>query len=163
MQTFKGATLLKRDSNTDVFLWNLRNYEDHLIWSLQTTASETCSFTWTALFSNLQFSLPILPSLLLILLQPEAVVRSCSVKKVFQQISQISHENTYFQRSLFSTQSSICDGAPFAKIVSSLTLYRPRYDNLEQKVWNFDQKLFLTQISHFAKKINLTSSVIVRQ
>ena len=33
-----------------------------------------------------------------------------------------------------------------------LTLYRPRYDSLEQKIWNFDQKLFLTQISHFYQK-----------
>ena len=101
------------------------------------TASETCSFTWIALFNicfsftawkvskfgvfsgpyfpvlvlntkiyyldtfyavllyhNLQFRLPLLPSLLLILLQSEAVVRCCSAKKVFFQISQNSQENT---------------------------------------------------------------------
>ena len=79
-------TLLKKDSNTDVSCGTCEivknNYfEEHL----QTTASETCSFNWTALFDNLQFwlklvpmlwflhhnlqfCLPILPSLLLILL-----------------------------------------------------------------------------------------------
>ena len=30
MQTFRPATLLKRDSYTGVFLWNLRNCEEHL-------------------------------------------------------------------------------------------------------------------------------------
>ena len=46
-----------------------------------------------SLFDNLRFCLPILASLLT-LLQSEAVVRWCSVKKVFQQISQISQGNT---------------------------------------------------------------------
>ena len=44
-----------RDSNTDVFLWNLQNFSEHLIWNLQTPASETCFFTRTALFKNLHF------------------------------------------------------------------------------------------------------------
>ena len=57
LQTFKPAALLKIDSNTDVFLWNL---QDHLIWSLRTPASETCSFTWTALFNNLHFWLKLI-------------------------------------------------------------------------------------------------------
>ena len=43
--------------------------------------------------SNLQFRLPILPSLLLILLQSEAVVPCCSTKKVFLQIPQNSQKN----------------------------------------------------------------------
>ena len=57
LQTFKPAALLKIDSNTDVFLWNL---QDHLIWSLRTPASETCSFTWTSLFNNLDFWLKLI-------------------------------------------------------------------------------------------------------
>ena len=52
---FRPATLLKRDSNTDVFLRNLQNLEERLIWSMLTTGSETCSFTWTAPFNNLHF------------------------------------------------------------------------------------------------------------
>ena len=47
-----------------------------------------------SLFNNLRFCLPVPSSLLLTQLQLEAVGRWCSVKKVFQQISQISHENT---------------------------------------------------------------------
>ena len=57
LQTFRPAALLEIDSNTDVFLWNL---QDHLIWSLRTPASETCSFTWTALFNNLHFWLKLM-------------------------------------------------------------------------------------------------------
>ena len=57
LQTFRPAALLEIDSNTDVFLWNL---QDHLIWSLQTPASETCSFTWTSLFNNLGFWLKLM-------------------------------------------------------------------------------------------------------
>ena len=44
------------------------------------------------LYRNLRFGLPIHPLLLLILLQSEAVVRRCSTKKVFLQISHISQE-----------------------------------------------------------------------
>ena len=43
---------------------------------------------------NSQFALPVLPSLLLILPESEAVVRSCSARKVFLQILQNSQENT---------------------------------------------------------------------
>ena len=32
LQAFRPATLLKRDSYTGVFLWNLRNSEEHLFW-----------------------------------------------------------------------------------------------------------------------------------
>ena len=39
----RRATLLKTDSNRDVFLRNLWVF---LIWSLRTTVSETCSFTY---------------------------------------------------------------------------------------------------------------------
>ena len=64
------------DSNTYVFLLNLRSFWECLIWSLRTTAIETSSFTWLVLLNNLnfwlklvhlhlQFRLPILPSLLL--------------------------------------------------------------------------------------------------
>ena len=49
LQTFRPAALLKIDSNTYVFLSDL---QDHLIWSLRTPTSETCSFTWTSLFNN---------------------------------------------------------------------------------------------------------------
>ena len=49
MQVFRLAALLKRDSNTYVFLRNLQKFQEHLIWSLRTTGSETCSFAWTAL------------------------------------------------------------------------------------------------------------------
>ena len=52
------------------------------------------TFYAVLLYHNLQFRLPILPSLLLIQLQSEAVVRCCSAKKVFFQISQNSQENT---------------------------------------------------------------------
>ena len=51
-------------------------------------------FHLDSLFNNLRFSLPILSSLLLTLLQSEAVIWWCSVKKVFQQILQISQEST---------------------------------------------------------------------
>ena len=43
----------------------------------------------------MRFWLSILPSLLLILLQSEAVVRWCSAKKVLQQIPQILQESTW--------------------------------------------------------------------
>ena len=49
LQTVRPAALLEIDSNTDVFLWNL---QDHLVWSLRTPTSETCSFTWTPLFNS---------------------------------------------------------------------------------------------------------------
>ena len=32
LQAFRPATLLKIDSYTSVFLWNLRNSEEHLLW-----------------------------------------------------------------------------------------------------------------------------------
>ena len=51
-------------------------------------------FHLDSIFNNLGFCLPILSSLLLTLLQLESVVRWCFVKKVFQQTSQISQENT---------------------------------------------------------------------
>ena len=38
LQTFRPSILLKRDCNKDVFLRNLRNFYEHLIWSLRTTA-----------------------------------------------------------------------------------------------------------------------------
>ena len=57
LQTFRPAALLEIDSNTDVFLCDL---QDHLIWSLRTPASETCSFTWTSLFNNLGFWLKLI-------------------------------------------------------------------------------------------------------
>ena len=57
LQTLSSAALLEIDSNTDVFLWNL---QDHLIWSLRTPASETCSFTWTFRFNNLGFWLKLI-------------------------------------------------------------------------------------------------------
>ena len=63
---------------------NLKSANDYF-WNL--------FFYLGSLFNNLRFCLPILASLLT-LLQSEAVVRWCSVKKVFQQISQISQENT---------------------------------------------------------------------
>ena len=43
-QTFRPAALQ-----------NLQNFLEHIIWSLRTPASETCSLTWTALFNNLHF------------------------------------------------------------------------------------------------------------
>ena len=54
LQAFRPAALLKRNSNTDVFLWNLQNSEERLVSGLRTTPSETCFFTWTALFNNLE-------------------------------------------------------------------------------------------------------------
>ena len=65
MQTFRLAALLGRDSNTDVFLRNLQIFEEHLIWSLRTPASETCSFTWIVLFNNLHFWLRFIPLLII--------------------------------------------------------------------------------------------------
>ena len=47
---FRPAALLKRGSNKGVLQWNLQNFWEHLIWGLQTTASETCSFTRTGPF-----------------------------------------------------------------------------------------------------------------
>ena len=38
LQVFRPASLLKRDSNTDVYLWNLRNFSEHLFW--RTSAKE---------------------------------------------------------------------------------------------------------------------------
>ena len=32
LQLFKPVYLLKRDSNTSVFLWTLQNFEGHLLW-----------------------------------------------------------------------------------------------------------------------------------
>ena len=58
LQTFRPAALLKIDSNTDVFPWNLQDF--YLIWSLRTPASEACSFTWTSLFNNLDFWLKLI-------------------------------------------------------------------------------------------------------
>ena len=60
LQTFRPAALLKMYSNTDVFLWNLQDFLEHLIWSLRTPAFETCSFTWTSLFNNLDFWLKLI-------------------------------------------------------------------------------------------------------
>ena len=38
LQALRPVTLLKRDSNTIIFLWNLRNFQEHLFW--RTTISE---------------------------------------------------------------------------------------------------------------------------
>ena len=57
LQTFRPAALLEMDSNADVFVWDL---QDHLILSLRTPASETCSLTWTSLFNNLGFWLKLI-------------------------------------------------------------------------------------------------------
>ena len=37
---FRPAALLKRDWNTDAFLWNLRNFKEHLFW--RTSANDCC-------------------------------------------------------------------------------------------------------------------------
>ena len=37
------ATLLKRNSNTDIFLWILRNFQEHLIWK---TSANGCFWRW---------------------------------------------------------------------------------------------------------------------
>ena len=87
----RPATFLKRDSNTPFLVKfmqflkipNLMSAND-CFWNLL--------FHLDSLFNNLQFCLPILPSLILTLLQSEPVAQWCSVKKVFQQILQ---ENTY--------------------------------------------------------------------
>ena len=93
LQTFRPATLLKRNSNAVAFLWILRNFKEHLFHRtpldeylrkfstgaflcnlqifkntkfeehLRTTASETCSFSWTSLFDNLYFWLKLVPIL----------------------------------------------------------------------------------------------------
>ena len=60
LQASRPAALLKKDSNTDIFLWNLQNFSEHLIWGLRTTASEICSFTWTALFNKSHFWLKLI-------------------------------------------------------------------------------------------------------
>ena len=39
-QNFSPATLLKRDSNTGLFLWVLRNFKEHLFWRI----SANCCF-----------------------------------------------------------------------------------------------------------------------
>ena len=41
LQAWEPATLLKRDSNPGVFLWNLGNFYIYFEEHLQTTASET--------------------------------------------------------------------------------------------------------------------------
>ena len=70
-------------------------------------------FHLDSIFNNLGFCLPILSSLLLTLLQLEAVVRWCSVKKVFQQTSQISQEKTC-SKDTFSMKLQIYS-LPFSK------------------------------------------------
>ena len=99
-------------------MFSCRVYE--IFKNLRTTASKTCCFAWSVLlnkytmaqidtwflYHNLQFRLPILPSLLilLILLQSEAVVWWCSTKKVFVRILQNSQEKSctrvYFLKKL---------------------------------------------------------------
>ena len=46
LQAFRPATLLKRDSNTVVFLWNLRNFSEHLHWLLLNIKIISASFNW---------------------------------------------------------------------------------------------------------------------
>ena len=48
MQAWMPATLLKRDSNIDVFLWNLRNFSEHLF--LQNTSA---GCVWKYLMNSL--------------------------------------------------------------------------------------------------------------
>ena len=52
LQAFRDATLWKRDSNTDIFLWSFGTFKN---WSLRATVSETCSFTWSVLLNKLHF------------------------------------------------------------------------------------------------------------
>ena len=39
MQAWGPATLLKRDSNTGVFLWNLRSFSEHLFYKTPPVAA----------------------------------------------------------------------------------------------------------------------------
>ena len=44
-QARRSTTLLKRESNTVIFLWNLRNFEEHLFW--RTSANDCfCFVSW---------------------------------------------------------------------------------------------------------------------
>ena len=98
---------------------------------------ETCSFTWTAFFNNSRFCLLILPSLLLILLESEAVVQWCSVKKVFQQISQISQANTCSKDSILMKLQ-----------IYRVQLYQERdsgTDGFFCEFWEISQKTFLKE------------------
>ena len=89
-QTFRRAVLFKRHFNIDVScdLFK-RSQKDQRQPNLK--SADGC--LWNLLFhldcpfNNLLFCLPILPSPLKILLQSEAVVRWCSVKKMIQQLS----------------------------------------------------------------------------
>ena len=72
------------------------------------------------LYPNLWFRLPILPLLLLILLESEAVVRCCSARKLFLQISQNSQENTKKQ-----IRRHICFLVNSAKILITSFLKNP--------------------------------------
>ena len=44
-QAWRSTTLLKRDSNTVIFLWNLRHFEEHLFWGTSANGC-FCFVSW---------------------------------------------------------------------------------------------------------------------
>ena len=74
-QAFRSATLQKRNSNTGVFLWILRNFYEHLFRkTMQTTASVTSFVTW-----------------------PRQFACTCPLKSSFQDISYAVLTNQYLK------------------------------------------------------------------
>ena len=47
LQAFGSGTLLKRDSNTGVFLWNLQNFYERLFWRTFANDYFWASFAWS--------------------------------------------------------------------------------------------------------------------
>ena len=97
LRTFKSAILSKRDSNANVFLWILRNFEEHFRttafyfmkknrhnWRLNNSSKKILN-QWK--YINLQFCK-------MTCLQTEAATEGVLLEKMFLKISRNSQENS---------------------------------------------------------------------
>ena len=75
----KNCNFIKKETDTGVFLWILRNFEERIFYSKSTVIMRwcVCLCLWTS-----------------ICVRQKVVIRRCSTKKVFLKISQNSPENT---------------------------------------------------------------------
>ena len=69
LRAFRNATLLKRDSNTIIFVWNFQNFLEHLFW--RTSVNGRFCFKSTIVYAFMPLCLYILPWLLLMYLKTE--------------------------------------------------------------------------------------------
>ena len=91
----RPATLLKRDSNTSIFLWNLQNFQEHLFWRIAANDCFCSFFLMAPIMESLLNKVASLQACNFIKKRTPTQVFSCGVCKVFK--------NTYFEEYLRTT------------------------------------------------------------